>query len=30
MPYATRRAIFFDTAFRIFVPGGGSPVKHLK
>jgi len=27
MPYATRRAIFFSTAYRIFVPGGGSPVQ---
>ena len=29
MPYGTRRAIFFDTAFKIFVPGGGSPVRHI-
>lgn len=29
MPYATRRAIFFDTAYKIFVPGGGSPIKKI-
>lgn len=29
MPYSTRRSIFFDTAFKIFLPGGGSPVRHL-
>jgi len=29
MPYATRRAIFFDTAYKLFVPGGGSPVHSI-
>ena len=29
LTYAQRRAIFFDNAYRIFRPGGGSPVMHI-